>query len=171
MPPAAPASERLVLAGAYGPVRPPERTVASMLPLLRMAMTRLINAGIAYILVLWSRTAIRPPSATGGASACCWRPPFAMENGDAIRQLNLLLRPRLRRSLGAQARIVSPPRAIGDWPPSKTELVANEHGISQIYLWRLERKSSASSRDDGNQLRSFDHTAPESSLLTSDALF
>jgi len=51
-------------------------------------------------------------------------------------QANLMLRPKLRQ-LPDNARIVSRSHDMGDWPPTKTTLVACNGALSRIHLWRM----------------------------------
>jgi SAM-dependent methyltransferase len=54
---------------------------------------------------------------------------------------NLQLRPMLTRELKPGARIVSHAFTMGDWPPEKTEQVADESGFNRtVYLWRADGK-------------------------------
>ncbi len=49
--------------------------------------------------------------------------------------LNLRLRPKLRRELRPGSRIVSHDFNMGDWPPSRTIRVASRDRMSNVFLW------------------------------------
>ena len=51
--------------------------------------------------------------------------------------LNLLLRAKLRRELLAGARVVGHSFDMGDWVPSRTDLVAEESGTTVVYRWTI----------------------------------
>jgi hypothetical protein len=59
-------------------------------------------------------------------------------------QANLMLRPKLQRELREDTRVVSRSHDMGDWPPTKTKLVACDGALSRIHLWRI---ADAASKD------------------------
>jgi hypothetical protein len=52
-------------------------------------------------------------------------------------ELNLALRPKLRRELPAGARVVSHRHAMGDWRPQAAIGVPSEWGERFLYLWTI----------------------------------
>jgi SAM-dependent methyltransferase len=52
-------------------------------------------------------------------------------------ELNLALRPKLRRELPAGARVVSHWHAMGDWRPQAAIGVPSEWGERFLYLWTI----------------------------------
>ena len=51
---------------------------------------------------------------------------------------NLKLRPKLRRELGAGARVVSHWHDMGDWKPSRTVRMRSDGRERAVYLWVLD---------------------------------
>jgi hypothetical protein len=51
--------------------------------------------------------------------------------------VNLRLRPKLRRELRPGARVVSHDYDLGDWPPERTVTVNLENREHLVFLWRI----------------------------------
>jgi SAM-dependent methyltransferase len=52
-------------------------------------------------------------------------------------ELNLALRPKLRRELKSGARVVSHWHAMGDWRPTRSIAAQSEWGERYLYLWTI----------------------------------
>jgi len=59
---------------------------------------------------------------------------------------NLELRQMLQQRLRPGTRIVSRNFDMADWPPEKTEILADAHGaINTLYLWRIAKQPNHTS--------------------------
>ncbi len=54
-----------------------------------------------------------------------------------VPSINLMIRPKLRKELNSDTRIVTREFSMGEWDPIKTELVVHEGLITPIYLYKV----------------------------------